>query len=374
MRNILNMKKTKNSSVQSQIKKELIRRIQSCPIGTRLPPDRVLAEEYGVAFLTINRVMQELAWDGYVKRRSRQGTFVASRERIVALDPHTGVRSQGSLVFAYPNFFSHATWIRLLKTEDSAVKRGMGLLEYRMNQSTSYDGVINMIQERKDISGIIIIPTSANPQRLTVLTSQLGVPVVFLSSDPSHLQHGLSMSVSLDWFAAGYLEARALLKEGHKRLAYIRNEPTSYSRKLLLNGIRQAITDYGLSLRNLVTIGKGIRPWGDSRSAAYQLTGQVLDRRGITGLIYDSIPGVMGGLLLLHEHGYKVPDDFSTVTVSSGNLEEDYLIPPITTVGSDPQEEIRQAFAFFDDPKSVTDNQFFIPPYVTIRKSIKTLS
>lgn len=367
------MKKTNKASIQSKIKKELIRRIQSCPIGTRLPPDRALAKEYGAAFLTINRVMQELAWDGYVKRRSRQGTFVSSRERIVTLDPHTGVHSQGSLVFAYPNFFSHATWIRLLKTEDSAVKRGMGLLEYRMNQSTSYDGLINMIQERKDICGIIIIPTSASSQRLTTLTCQLGIPVVFLSSDPSHLQHGLSMSVSLDWFASGYLEARALLKEGHKRLAYIRNEPHSYSRKLQLNGIKQAIQDYGLSPRNLVNIGKGIKPWGDSRSAAYQLTEQVLNRRGITGIIYDSVPGVMGGLLMLDEHGRKVPDDFSVVTISSGNREEEYFLPPVTTVGSDPQEEIRQAFAFFDNPKSVTTNQFFIPPFVTVRKSIRTL-
>lgn len=367
------MNKTKKASVQSQIKKELIKRIQSCTIGTRLPPDRVLAKEYGVAFLTINRVMQELVWEGYVTRRSRQGTFVASRERIVTYDHHTGVQATGSLIFAYPNFFSYATWTRLLQTEDLAVKRGLGLLEYRMNPNTTYDGIINIIQERKDISGVIIIPTSASSKRLTKLTSQLGIPVVFLSSDPRHLNYPLSISIAPDWFSMGYLQARSLLKEGHKRIAYIRNEPTGFGRKQQLQGMKQAFQDFEINARNLITIGKGIQPWSSSRQAGYQLTEEMLDRRNITGLIYDSINGVMGGMLLLYENGLKIPDDFSAVTTGSGNRNENYLIPPITTVASESSAEIQKAFEFLDNPSSFKKKQFLMDPAVIPRQSIKSL-
>jgi GntR family transcriptional regulator len=47
--------------------------------GTALPPERVLAEQLGVARMTLRRVLDSLAREGLVIRRHGSGTFVADR-------------------------------------------------------------------------------------------------------------------------------------------------------------------------------------------------------------------------------------------------------------------------------------------------------
>ncbi|MBB4935338.1 DNA-binding GntR family transcriptional regulator [Lipingzhangella halophila] len=54
-------------------------RIESGELRTnaRLPSERVLAEEYGVAYLTVRRAMQELRERGLIVTVHGKGTFVA---------------------------------------------------------------------------------------------------------------------------------------------------------------------------------------------------------------------------------------------------------------------------------------------------------
>ena len=115
--------------VHEQLKKKLIRSFQDYELDARLPSDRALAEELGVAYLTISHVMRELEWEGYVKRLPRKGTYLASRERLVRTDQDTGVGADRIVLFAYPNWFSYASWSRLHRSEELCVKRGLGLVE-----------------------------------------------------------------------------------------------------------------------------------------------------------------------------------------------------------------------------------------------------
>lgn len=45
--------------------------------GARLPPERELAEEYGVSYMTIRRAMKELRERGVVVSVHGKGTFIA---------------------------------------------------------------------------------------------------------------------------------------------------------------------------------------------------------------------------------------------------------------------------------------------------------
>lgn len=49
-------------------------------VGARLPPERDLAEEYGVAYLTVRRAMVELRARHRVKTVHGKGTFVTDPE------------------------------------------------------------------------------------------------------------------------------------------------------------------------------------------------------------------------------------------------------------------------------------------------------
>ncbi|MGH3342574.1 MAG: winged helix-turn-helix domain-containing protein [Carbonactinosporaceae bacterium] len=47
--------------------------------GTRLPPERELAERYGVAYATIRRAMAELRERGLIRSQHGRGTYVVER-------------------------------------------------------------------------------------------------------------------------------------------------------------------------------------------------------------------------------------------------------------------------------------------------------
>lgn len=47
--------------------------------GTRLPPERDIAEEYGVAYNTVRSAMRVLRERGYIVTLHGRGTFVAER-------------------------------------------------------------------------------------------------------------------------------------------------------------------------------------------------------------------------------------------------------------------------------------------------------
>jgi GntR family transcriptional regulator len=64
-----------------QVANLLAARIQSGEIKGRLPSERDLAEEYGVAYGTVRRAMELLRERGLVVSVHGRGTFVASRKK-----------------------------------------------------------------------------------------------------------------------------------------------------------------------------------------------------------------------------------------------------------------------------------------------------
>ena len=67
------------TTLHSRILEELTRKIVdgTWHPGHRLPKETELADDYGVSRMTMNKVLTQLATDGYVVRRKRTGTVVA---------------------------------------------------------------------------------------------------------------------------------------------------------------------------------------------------------------------------------------------------------------------------------------------------------
>ncbi len=62
------------------IRTEVLARIRSraWPLGTLIPPEAALAQEFGVARATVNRALSELARAGVLERKRKAGTRVAA--------------------------------------------------------------------------------------------------------------------------------------------------------------------------------------------------------------------------------------------------------------------------------------------------------
>ncbi|MBN2711456.1 MAG: GntR family transcriptional regulator, partial [Planctomycetes bacterium] len=210
------MPKEKKNIAHQRIKALLIDSFSAMELGDKLRSDRDLAEDLGVAYLTINRVMRELEWEGYVERRPRRGTFLASRERTVTKDQDTGLSRGKCVLFAHPDFYSYSYWIRMKKAEENAVKRGLGFLEYRINPGTDYTGIADIVKQRDDIMGVVLFPLPESLDKPTLnMLNAMGVPVVLLSP-VSNIEKSCKniFTVCPDWYKAGYEMLDRLYSKG----------------------------------------------------------------------------------------------------------------------------------------------------------------
>ena len=358
--------------VHHKIKEALLKRLREVPLESQLPSDRELAREYNVALLTINRVMRDLSQEGYVVRKPRLGTFLASRERTVATSDERQ-SGAGRLVLAYPNFFSHHYWRHVQLAEELALKNGLSLVEYKMNPGTTADKVVNFAQQQANLRGLLVLPApgTVNAQALARYDG-LGKPVVLLSTAIDITAQANLHCFDFDWFRVGWLAIDALLRAGHRRVAWINHEPGRSDD--IAKGMRQALRDHGLSGSDLLTVGHGIEAWEDSRSAGWRLAGKLIDEGGATGAYVDSLAGVRGALRALWERGKRAPEDLSIITNGNQSGDEDFSTPPVTTVDGDWDEEMRRAFAVVLSEVPVTMRAQTIPVRLRERSSIMPLN
>ncbi len=359
-------------NLKQNIKDTLIKQFRTWPLETRLPSVRALAAELNVAYLTVDGAMRELEWEGYVRRVPRKGAFLASRERTVRRDLETGTSKLRAVVFAYPNYFSYATWARLRCAEEQAVRRGMALIEFKLNPETSYDGLAEVLEQRGDVMGVVVIPIPGSvSRRETRFFDSLGVPVVILAACEYVSLARRVWSVTTDWYRSGYLKANQLLQAGHQRIAYVQHEPTSTERQgMVIKGMRQALREAGSKQRDLVVVSGATRPWDDSRESARQLTRELIEDGTATAAMYESMRGVQGGLRAVREAGLAVPDDFAVISIGRGNGDEDYFSPPVTTVDPQPEAELVVAFDCLLNAKDNPTKCQSVPPVLMKRRSV----
>ncbi|MFK4087366.1 GntR family transcriptional regulator [Kribbella sp. NPDC020789] len=80
------------------VKTRLVELVEQLGEGTALPPERVLAKDFGVSRWTMRQAIRELIADGRLRARQGQGTFVATPKIVqpLALVSYTeALRAQG---------------------------------------------------------------------------------------------------------------------------------------------------------------------------------------------------------------------------------------------------------------------------------------
>ncbi len=364
-------------NLQARIRQQLLERFTDFKIGDRLPSDRALAKEFGVAYLTINRLMSQLDHEGYVERVARSGTFLASRERLTAHDHFSGTESQSSILCAYPNYYSFSIWQRLANIEQGCVHRGQGYIEYKMSPDSSYEKLIAFIKKRNDIKGLMLIPNASElgKQHIALLSS-LNIPISLFEYATPIIGHDQFHTFSTDWHRMGYLKAEALIKRGHKKLCFVAHDPKSIMNDKHIEGIHQALRDMGLKKEHLHIQGKGIKSGESARDAAYDLTQQAIKNRKrhqSTAFIYGSYGAVPAALRALYEHNMNVPDDISIIATGKGNGEEAFERPSISTVANSLTEEVNGAFDFLKNPQDFNESMTLYYPELIERDSIKAI-
>ena len=128
-----------------------------------------------------------------------------------------------------------------------------------------------------------------------------------------------------------------LVRNGHRRIGYIRNEPrTEYTdlfQKSLAAALKRANVEFGPDR----IFSSQIRSWENSLDAAVQLTRNSLDEikaLGLTALIYKSAGGALVSLRVLKQAGLRVPEEISVIGEGERSLYR-YLSPQLTVSSPD---------------------------------------
>lgn len=153
--------------------------------GERLPAEKVLAEEFEVSRITVQKAMSMLVQDGYVVRRPGRGSFATMNTRSLEGEKgeEGGSRRESSQVIGLVmEDFSASFGLELLKSiEAEADRAGYSLCIKRSCGNQKREKQMLETLQEMGVKGIIVMPTHGQHYNREILKMVgEGMPVVFL--------------------------------------------------------------------------------------------------------------------------------------------------------------------------------------------------
>ncbi len=336
-----------DNTVLTRVKSALLDEIRGMEIGSRLLPERQLAEQFGVCKMTMSKAMKDLVGEGYLSRRVGRGTFVLPRPQPVAQVALNGT-SKGEIIIVYPDFYSYAILERVRLAELAAMRNNLRLINVKIHPEVNWGPVYELVKACRNLRGIIVIvgpPLNGEAARLDAI----GCPVTVLGELPDLGMYKNLFAISNNHFQSGFLKMSALLAKGHRKIGWIPNEPWSPAGQGSLRGMKQALYKYKLRYQDLARPETQIQHWESSMQSGYMQTREVMAAHPeLTALVIDTIPGALGALRAFSELGLRCPEDVSLVTAHDMFGYEEFTWPRITRVVDPCEQAINTAMRIIE--------------------------
>lgn len=187
-------------------------------IGSRLPTEKELCEQYSVSRITAKRAMDMLAADGFVKRTKGKGTFVIECEPAEAAICTSQV--SGTLIAVVIPDFSDAFGTKLLHgIESECAKHGINMVLKLTNGEFETEKKVIEELEALGVQGVLISPvmtSSYNPKLLNLILNHY--PLVLLDRFMPGLD---ASSIGTDNMTMTKNALNYLFELGHEQIAWI---------------------------------------------------------------------------------------------------------------------------------------------------------
>jgi len=317
-------------STHGRIRSELERRITggAWPVGTRLPPEPVLARQLGVSRGTLRRALGTLREHGLIEAAPRRGSFVISAVRTTAQSRQIGV--------VVPSIAKPSAASLVQAIEDELHRHGYSMLFGSSGASSAQEsGRVRRMLEN-GVSGFIAYPIDYEPDvGLYAELKASDVPLVFIDR---YLPGLRADAVVADNVSGAYEAVKYLADIGHRRIGFVSTDnlaTTSVADRL--QGYRQALVAAGLTyddelvLWRIPVAGAGWELTESQRSENGNLLCEFLSESSPTAVF------TLHDRLAFHLHqaaavlGRRVPDDLSIVAFSDDPLAQT-LLPGLTVV------------------------------------------
>lgn len=316
-----------------QLRQRLRDGILDGSISGRLPSERELARQHGIAYMTARRAIDALAEERLVRRVHGQGTFVCRSDGPIVRSGNIAVLISPTIRHGAANpFYGELVAAILAQAERRRIcsfvtSTGTGLLPSSADPAS-----------RLQVDGIIAL--GGDPEMDAALQAALAfVPVVRMNRPSSHPRMS---AVRSDDHAAGRLLGAHLAARGRRRIAWIGHPSEGAAARLA--GLREGLAAAGLELP-AARCAQGDYETESAEREALRLFARG-DAPDAIACANDAM--ACGALRAALTTGRRVPGDVAVAGIDDIILGA-YLPWRLTTVGIDKQACAAAAFTALEE-------------------------
>ena len=345
----------------------------------RMPTVRELMRRFNVSLATVNRALAELEREEVIVRRQGAGIVAARTNRTVERLNAAPENGGKCLAFAYNDYPDENIWNTTHMIAQYARQHGYNLLDCKIYPDTSTEAILSLVQSRPDCAGLILL-LGADRMDRERLEAFGRLPMRVVAADSmffyTDFQPDNFYVLSPDGRDCSEKMAEVLVRRGHRRIGYIRNEPLSEYTDLHQKSFGQALKKRGVEFGPEHIFSTTIRSWENAFDAAVVQTRHHIDRireLGLTALAYKSSGGALVSCKVLKELGLNVPEDISVIGEGERSLYR-YLTPGLTVVTPDYQAMSRAAVEIALGLSTPESHNVFFPHCLIERESVRDLN
>lgn len=340
--------------------------------GNKIPSERELCDHYSVSRTTIRKAIDNLVSQSYLKKEPGKGTFVLDRNIKTNFDEnltgnilfvrcihsdHKNNNSTGNDIF-YPEL--------LIGIEEYMSTEGYHCIYKTINETTIQQEKIEQLISK--VEGVIWGGELYNKEFLDHLLD-IKIPLVFVS--PS-FQVENTDSVNIDDFNGAKKAVDYLIKNNHRKIAFIAGDNKSHPSQEREKGYTEALKSEKIKVNNELVIANG---W--EFEDGYQAFKELINKKlKFTSIFAASDSLALGAMSAAKDMGYNIPEDLSIIGFDDVAL-SNQVKPNLTTMHVMKKEMGETAakllFELISDQRSYPVN-VVLPVSLVERNSVNYLS
>ncbi|MDO4484168.1 MAG: LacI family DNA-binding transcriptional regulator, partial [Clostridia bacterium] len=281
---------------------------------------QTIADLAGVSTATVSRVFRG---DSYVKEETRRLIEAIAEEngyKPRGYHKRETARSDDMLIGLAVADITNPFFSTIIRhTTEFFEQHDIECVMCDLNENPSREIRCLSMLKQKSISGIIISPTSESAEYNAAYLKELhgsGLPVILLDRDIKGI--GLS-GVFQNNQDGAYVAVDTLIREGHRKIAFIAGPLTSKPGLDRMMGYMDGLKAHRLEVNQEYIL------YGDFRQeSGYRLTKQLLaDHPEVTAIFPSNNMMACGALKAIYETGLRIPEDIGFISYGKPEFSPD---------------------------------------------------
>jgi DNA-binding LacI/PurR family transcriptional regulator len=196
------------------ISAKLRERVLSGAYVEQIPGQRVLADEFGVNFLTIRKAVSTLVKEGLLDKQSGRGTFITRLKRVRT---NNIAAVLGGLSYGFGG--QHTKLVEGIQAEAARFRNDVIMRPHLGDPQVESQAIEDLIAQGK-CDGMLVWPTRNESSRAVEILKSHGIPFVVVMRVDARYRQDVSYVVDDD-FEGGYLATKHLIGLGHRKLGFV---------------------------------------------------------------------------------------------------------------------------------------------------------